>query len=445
MLIIEPKNSAISIGHVGDVGALARDEPLRVAAHLHDVGVPAERPEAGALAEAGDLGLVAPQHRVLGPHGREHGLAVEADPHLGIVPPQRVEIDPRRVGRFARGVWRDWRDGHGSRPPSNAENLAPRRPGQASASDRTRSDRARLLERGGGVGPARPTGSRRSGRRCAGRHGPPRRPARAACRWSPGRAPRRRAARRSGPPSPWDRRDRTSAGSVEAVTVPRVNPSAIAVSTPDGPDRPPAHGVGTTCEHHGCPTPPTTGHDRPDPGRRGRAALRAVRPDRRRRRGLPARPAAHPAGVRRHLGRPGDRRRGGPPGARAELAGAYYLKPNSPGRAAHIANAGYLVDARGGAGASAGGSSRTRSSGPRPSASTPSSSTWCSSRTRPAGSTRSSAGSRSAGSPGPSRARTPSSTGARSDLGPSARLGPTDSRSAGPSTARDRASLRCRA
>jgi len=30
---------------------------------------------------------------------------------------------------------------------------------------------------------------------------------------------------------------------------------------------------------------------------------------------------------------------------RGELAGAYYLKPNSPGRAAHIANAGYLVDA----------------------------------------------------------------------------------------------------
>jgi GNAT superfamily N-acetyltransferase len=31
-----------------------------------------------------------------------------------------------------------------------------------------------------------------------------------------------------------------------------------------------------------------------------------------------------------------------------ELVGAYYLKPNSPGRAAHIANAGYLVarDAR---------------------------------------------------------------------------------------------------
>lgn len=26
------------------------------------------------------------------------------------------------------------------------------------------------------------------------------------------------------------------------------------------------------------------------------------------------------------------------------LAGAYYLKPNQPGRAAHIANAGYLVD-----------------------------------------------------------------------------------------------------
>lgn len=32
-------------------------------------------------------------------------------------------------------------------------------------------------------------------------------------------------------------------------------------------------------------------------------------------------------------------RRGG------ELLGAYYLKPNSPGRAAHIANAGYVVDA----------------------------------------------------------------------------------------------------
>ena len=28
-----------------------------------------------------------------------------------------------------------------------------------------------------------------------------------------------------------------------------------------------------------------------------------------------------------------------------QLIGAYYLKPNSPGRAAHIANAGYLVDA----------------------------------------------------------------------------------------------------
>jgi GNAT superfamily N-acetyltransferase len=29
-----------------------------------------------------------------------------------------------------------------------------------------------------------------------------------------------------------------------------------------------------------------------------------------------------------------------------ELVGAYYLKPNSPGRAAHIANAGYVVDSR---------------------------------------------------------------------------------------------------
>lgn len=29
-----------------------------------------------------------------------------------------------------------------------------------------------------------------------------------------------------------------------------------------------------------------------------------------------------------------------------ELAGAYYLKPNFPGRAGHIANAGYLVDPR---------------------------------------------------------------------------------------------------
>jgi GNAT superfamily N-acetyltransferase len=27
------------------------------------------------------------------------------------------------------------------------------------------------------------------------------------------------------------------------------------------------------------------------------------------------------------------------------VAGAYYLKPNQPGRAAHIANAGYIVDA----------------------------------------------------------------------------------------------------
>ena len=30
----------------------------------------------------------------------------------------------------------------------------------------------------------------------------------------------------------------------------------------------------------------------------------------------------------------------------ARLAGAYYLKPNFPGRSAHIANAGYVVDAR---------------------------------------------------------------------------------------------------
>ena len=29
-----------------------------------------------------------------------------------------------------------------------------------------------------------------------------------------------------------------------------------------------------------------------------------------------------------------------------DFAGAYYLKPNQPGRAAHIANAGYLVDRR---------------------------------------------------------------------------------------------------
>lgn len=29
-----------------------------------------------------------------------------------------------------------------------------------------------------------------------------------------------------------------------------------------------------------------------------------------------------------------------------QLAGAYYLKPNFPGRAAHIANAGYVVDPR---------------------------------------------------------------------------------------------------
>jgi len=32
-------------------------------------------------------------------------------------------------------------------------------------------------------------------------------------------------------------------------------------------------------------------------------------------------------------------------GDAGEVIGAYYLKPNSPGRAAHIANAGYLVDA----------------------------------------------------------------------------------------------------
>ena len=72
------------------------------------------------------------------------------------------------------------------------------------------------------------------------------------------------------------------------------------------------------------------------------------------------------------------------------MAGAYYLKPNQPGRAAHIANAGYVVDRP----------FRGRGIGRRlvrgldhraPTvASTPSSSTWCSSRTRPAGCTRSS-------------------------------------------------------
>ena len=82
------------------------------------------------------------------------------------------------------------------------------------------------------------------------------------------------------------------------------------------------------------------------------------------------------------------------------LAGAYYLKPNQPGRAAHIANAGYVVepDQRGrGVGRAL---VRDSIAGAPPAwASTPSSSTWCSSRTPPGGFTRSWAGSRSAACP----------------------------------------------
>ena len=98
------------------------------------------------------------------------------------------------------------------------------------------------------------------------------------------------------------------------------------------------------------------------------------------------------------------------------VAGAYYLKPNQPGRAAHIANAGYVVDRpvpRPGHRAAAGGGLDHAGADGR--ASTPSSSTSCSSRTRRAGCTRSSAGSRSAACPTPSKAKPPSSTGARSD------------------------------
>src|SRR4051812_3828984 len=54
-----------------------------------------------------------------------------------------------------------------------------------------------------------------------------------------------------------------------------------------------------------------------------------------------------------------------------EVVGAYYLKPNFPGRAAHIANAGYVVARGPAAPVSVDDSSRTRSSGPPLRASTP--------------------------------------------------------------------------
>ncbi len=62
-----------------------------------------------------------------------------------------------------------------------------------------------------------------------------------------------------------------------------------------------------------------------------------------------ARIAGQGAGGAAGQGAGGTAPRGPGPGAgRADgaLAGAYYLKPNFPGRAAHIANAGYMVAAR---------------------------------------------------------------------------------------------------
>ena len=88
------------------------------------------------------------------------------------------------------------------------------------------------------------------------------------------------------------------------------------------------------------------------------------------------------------------------------LVGAYHVKPNFVGRAAHIANAGYFVslDHRGrGIGAALGGPFAGR--GAPTWASTRCSSTSCSRRIRRGESTRASDSGRSAASPTPSKVR----------------------------------------
>lgn len=99
--------------------------------------------------------------------------------------------------------------------------------------------------------------------------------------------------------------------------------------------------------------------------------------------------------------------------ARSEgrLVGAYYLKPNDAGKASHIANAGYVVDAsvRGlGLGRRLVAHSIEAAPGLGFDASC---STSCTSPTPPARCTRRWAGNRSAASPTPSPARPASSTG----------------------------------
>ena len=65
MLIIEPKNSRKLAAGRPMLRAAARAEELRVAAHLEDVGVPHERPEARALRQDRDLGLLVERDRTL--------------------------------------------------------------------------------------------------------------------------------------------------------------------------------------------------------------------------------------------------------------------------------------------------------------------------------------------------------------------------------------------
>ncbi len=88
------------------------------------------------------------------------------------------------------------------------------------------------------------------------------------------------------------------------------------------------------------------------------------------------------------------------------LVGAYYLKPNFVGKAAHIANAGYMVASVARRRGAAARSSRIPCGGPRSRVSTRSSSISCSHRTRRDRYTRSSGGVRQGASRMPLTART---------------------------------------
>ena len=99
MAIIEPKSSAKNSGwSIMFTPPRAGREELPVAAHLEDVGVAGERPEARPLAEPRHLGLLVERDRALAAERRERALA------LGAARPSRIR--DRRGG--CRRVTSSW-------------------------------------------------------------------------------------------------------------------------------------------------------------------------------------------------------------------------------------------------------------------------------------------------------------------------------------------------